>query len=175
MVQNLPADRNGRAREEGSTLVEILIAFLVLLILMLGVLQMFSVSFLLNKGSGSRTEMTYKAQQLVENIRLLNTLYKKGTTLPSDVASWFPMSAGATHDLSGLSGSDLVSSYWGPSQADIVETANASYALSVSVADGGASWAVTVTAKPNPAPGATKYIGGVGKRKGIEYVFQVPK
>ena len=50
------------------TLLEIVLAMGVLSLVLVGVLQMFSLSLLSNQGSLSRTELTFKAQQVIENI-----------------------------------------------------------------------------------------------------------
>lgn len=171
-----PEPRPPQGGERGSSLIEVLVALLIFLFLMLGVLQMFGLAFITANAAGARTEMTYKAQQLIENMRYLNSLYKSNpTAIPSDLSTWFPLSDGATYDLSTMSATDLAASYWGPGKTDVVESVNPRYALTMSVQDGGGYWNLTVTAKANTAAGVNPYIGGVGQRKVVEYVAQLAK
>lgn len=169
----------GRTGERGTTLVEVLVALVVLMILMIGVLQMFSVAYLVNLGSASRTEMTYKAQQALENMRYLNTTYKaKGSAaLPANLSPvTFPLTDGASFDLSSLSSSDLATSYWGPSMSDVVETVDPRYAITIEThsVSGGSDWNVVVTVKANTNAGVSPYINGVGKMRVVEYASQIP-
>src|SRR5450756_280154 len=59
---------NRRARR-GSSFVEVLLAMTIMALVLVGILQMFSVSLIMNKGSAARTQMLFKCQQVVENIR----------------------------------------------------------------------------------------------------------
>src|SRR5450830_247812 len=59
---------NRRARR-GSSFVEVLLAMTIMALVLVGILQMFSVSLIMNKGSEARTQMLFKCQQVVENIR----------------------------------------------------------------------------------------------------------
>ncbi len=163
--------------ERGTSLVEVLVALLIFLFLMVGVLQMFTLAYLVNQGSGARTEMTYKAQQVLENLKFLNNISRNGGTLPANLTPVaFPLVAGASFDLSTLSSSDLATSYWGPSVSNVVDAQDARYALVVNVADGGARWVVTVTARANPSANVTTpYIHGTGKYKEVDYVAELPK
>jgi len=200
-MQSLPAIRVQEKRERGSTLLEVLIALLIFLILMLGVLQLFSLAFVVNEAAMARTEMTYKCQQVVENMRYLNYLYVVNplnpgsphtlTAIPLDpdgtatVRGYWPLVAGATHDLynGATFNSDLTTlnkSYWGPSCANVIEYPKPRYAITMTVAASGAgSWVLTVTAKPNSLAGVNKYIGrsyngGPPKRRIVEYVAYLP-
>ncbi len=165
--------------ERGTSLLEVLIALLIFLFLMIGVLQMFTLAFLVNKGAGARTEMTYKAQQVVENMRFLNYLYHLDVTnkskLPTDMQAWFPLTDGASYDLSTFSSSQLSTSYWGPSKSDVVEGINPRYAVALKVTDAGGYWNLVVTVRANTATGVVPYIHGVGQRKVIDYAAQMPK
>ncbi|KAA0250409.1 MAG: hypothetical protein EDX89_22830 [Acidobacteria bacterium] len=168
--------RGRRARSaRGSSLVEVLIAIAILALMMVGVLQMFSVALVTNYGSAARTEMTYKAQQVVENLRMI---YFLGETNPAVfTASGVPATMAAT--------SVLTWAFWGPSGANCVEPSSP-YRLAYSVTDGGAFWIVTVTATPKenpqapiagptPAPGDRTYLGSGSKLKRVDYVAQLPK
>src|SRR5664279_1898325 len=57
-----------RARR-GSSFIEVLLAMTIMALVLVGILQMFSVSLIVNKGSAARTQMLFKCQQVVENIR----------------------------------------------------------------------------------------------------------
>src|ERR1035437_7006302 len=57
----------GRARR-GSSFVEVLLAMTIMALVLVGILQMFSVSLIINKGAAARTQMLFKCQQVVENI-----------------------------------------------------------------------------------------------------------
>jgi type II secretory pathway pseudopilin PulG len=156
--------------EKGTSLVEVLVALLLLQILMLGILQMFSMAFVINKGSEARTDMTYEAQQLLENLRYLNSLYKINPTLLSsyDLSPVsFPLTAGSTYDFTTVS--NLSTSYWGPSKANVLSIDNQRYQVYASVSDGGADWSVTVTVRADPTQ--TSFLKG----KVIEYAAQLPK
>src|ERR1035437_5780445 len=53
----------------GSSFVEVLLAMTIMALVLVGILQMFSVSLIINKGAAARTQMLFKCQQVVENIR----------------------------------------------------------------------------------------------------------
>ncbi|MBL8113406.1 MAG: hypothetical protein JNK60_11005 [Acidobacteria bacterium] len=63
------AGRRGRQRR-GSGLIETLIALEVMTLAMIGILQLFSLSILVNGVAAARTVMMFKAQQVVENMRI---------------------------------------------------------------------------------------------------------
>ena len=58
----------------------------IMAILMIGVLQMFSLALVTNFGSAARTELTYRAQQVVENLRMLQFFARAGNTAPAAAA-----------------------------------------------------------------------------------------
>lgn len=180
--------RGGARSESGSSLVEVLIAIAILALMMVGVLQMFSVALVTNYGSAARTEMTYKAQQVVENLRMI---YFLGQTSPGIfTTSGVPQTMVATTSPLRLPEAStdtttLTWAYWGPSGANCVEP-NSPYRLAYSVTDGGAFWIVTVTASPKdnptapvtgptPVPGGRTYLGSGSKLKRVDYVAQLPK
>jgi hypothetical protein len=184
-----------RKGEAGTSLVEVLVALLIFLLLMMGVLQMFAVAFLVNKGSQARTEMTYKTQQVVENLRYLNAIYKKGgaaaltgaTGADTQTPLWWPLGTWTEKELyTGTafpSQTALDNSFWGPRKANVVEMLNPPYALTLEVTDGNLSgapgyWILTVTCKPNPnatAGTAPQTRGSIQRKKVIEYVANLPK
>jgi len=80
------AARTPRGGTRGTTLVEVLVASAIMAILMVGVLQMFSLALMTNFGSAARTDLTYRAQQVVENIRMIQFFAQSGNRGPADSA-----------------------------------------------------------------------------------------
>ncbi len=176
----------------GSSFIEILIALAILALLMVGVLQLFSVSLVTNLGSASRTELTYKAQQVVENLRVIYAMQRAGVAaLVND--SGVPAALGSVLDTpiylpysSGTSvpATTLKWTYWGPAGANVVDDENLPYRILYTVQAGPspAYWLVTVTATPvdNPdlavaAPaGARRYLGN-NKLRTVSYVAQIER
>ena len=182
------AKRKGRAR--GSSLVEVLVAIAIMALMMVGILQMFSVALVTNYGSAARTEMTYKAQQVVENLRLIYFFVRGGNNALATAAGVATTLAVTPQPVllpvsSSDSGTSLTWAYWGPSGANCVEGANQPYRLGYSVTDGGAFWIVTATATPvdnpaapiggTPVPGTRRSLGEGSKVKRVDYVAQLPK
>src|SRR5512135_62154 len=74
--------------ERGSSLIEVMVALMIMLFLMIGVLQLFSMAYLVNLGAGARTEMTMRAEQVMENIRTIQALTAlNGGTVPTSISS----------------------------------------------------------------------------------------
>src|SRR5471030_1999854 len=71
-----------RARR-GSSFVEVLLAMTILALVLVGILQMFSVSLIVNKGSAARTQMLFKCQQVVENLRWYYYVSRNSATPPA--------------------------------------------------------------------------------------------
>lgn len=162
--------------EKGSSLIEVLVALLIMLFLMIGILQMFALSYMVNLGSAARTQLTYKCEQVMESMRYFSYLSHEGLALPANTGISF---AEGTYDLP-YTGSSVASSYWGPTQADVVEGPDMPYRLSVQIEDGDKhgvadQWIVTVSAYPSQAQGARKYLGAGIERKRVDYVAQLPK
>jgi Tfp pilus assembly protein PilV len=174
-----------RTFEKGSSLLEVLIALMIMLFLMIGILQMFSMAYLVNLGSGARTEMTYKCQQLAENMRLLNYLAKNGFAVPSGTGITFPIAAVTSipENLPYTSSELTNSPYWGPTQSSVVDGPDMPYRLSYQIADGDAGvspaapgfWIITVSATPNQATTSRRYLGAGLAHKRVDYVSQMPK
>jgi prepilin-type N-terminal cleavage/methylation domain-containing protein len=167
-----------RARR-GSSFIEILIALAILAIVMVGILQMFTLSLLTNFGSAARTDLLYKAQQVVENLRLIYYLQNPdgGANDAVRAASGVPASLAVTaspiylpYDSQGLDpmnpaaddpDTDLTWSHWGPRGFNIVEAEKLPYRLSYTVeARGPRNWLVTVTATPVDNPDLLPAAGG---------------
>ncbi len=185
------AARKSRCLVRGSTFIEILIALSILALLIVGVLQMFSLALLTNVGSGARTDLLYKGQQVVENLRLVYGLARTGNPA-ARTASGVPSTISATTAPIYLPHYDgdstsLNWAYWGPNGFGIVEEEYLPYRLSYTVEDRDPSfWLVTVTATPvdNPQLGAVlpapeaatrRYRGAATKLKIVTYAAQIEK
>jgi type II secretory pathway pseudopilin PulG len=176
--------------ERGSSLIEVLIALFILMVLMIGILSMFSMAYVTNLGSAARTEMTYKAQQVADTIRYLNFLeHANSAVVPSSTTTGltFPLSAGGPINISALNGSALKYPYWGlPSStsqdsAGIVDPNNMlRYSINVTIAGPNALGLMTITVAVVPNsdtsnPTGSRYIGAGIKGKEIDYVIQLPQ
>jgi len=170
--------------ERGSSLIEVLIALLIMLLLMIGVLQLFSMAYLVNLGSGARTEMTAKAEQVMENIRYLHYLTKPtgtgglGKILPTSLGV-----VGITMPIASSSGGaqpldPTASTYWGPTGANVYPTSaddKTPFMISYNIEDADPYWRVTVTVTPTNVSGARKYMGAGMAQKRVDYVSQILK
>lgn len=164
----MQAPRSLRSRR-GSSFIEILIALAIIAILMVGILQMFALALITNRGSAARTDLLYKAQQVVENLRLVYFLEVRLGNNTARVDSGVPAAISATtdpiylpYDASGadlmIPGADdpktaLTWDYWGPRGCNLVEAEKLPYRLSYTVEARDAKfWLVTVTATPVDNP-----------------------
>ena len=169
---------DGESPERGSSLIEVLVALLIMLFLMIGVLQLFSMSYLVSMGAGARTEMTSKAEQVVENIRYLQYLTKAapkglGHSAPSNIGIAFPIITAAAGTLD-----PTTNTYWGPDAANVFptkDTNNSPYQISYAIVDAATWWQVTVTVQPTTVSGAKAYLGAAITHKRVDYVAQLPK
>lgn len=162
--------------ERGTSLIEVLIALLILFFLMIGVLQMFAMAYLVNLGSAARTEMTYKCQQVCENVRYLR--YLRGEGITPSLATGITFAAG-TYSLPYTS-SELSGSFWGPAAANVVEVPDGPFRLAVTFADGDLAgepgmWIVTAEATPVLSAGVRRYRGAGIANKRVDYVAHIPK
>ena len=175
--------REGRP-ERGSSLIEVLVALLIMLFLMIGVLQLFSMSYLLNLGSAARTEMSAKAEQVVENIRYIQAVTKQNSgTLPTPIASTgitFPLTPG-TVQTGKLD--PTTDTYWGPDMANVFPNTAANdtpYEISYDIRDtlsanGNTYYLITISVLPTTHSGARPYIGAGISHKRVDYVAQIPQ
>lgn len=181
-----PAPRASR----GSSFVEVLLAMAIMALVLVGILQMFSVSLVINKGSAARTQMLFKCQQVVENIRYFYYLNRNATATPpllTDIGHVaaspmtvpgtlpIPMSDVAQTFLPYVS-TDATWPYWGPAGANVIEQESGPYKISYTIKQDVAQnvWVITVSATPTDVGTATRYFGvglqGSGKR--VDYVVQ---
>jgi len=157
-------------KARGMTLIEVLIALAILVFVAVAILQLFSLSYLVNMGSLARTDLQYRAQRVVEGLRSLRAVANAGGTLP-----------GGCPNVATISGpvgptdipNDPNDTCWGlPGFAVVEKTANP-FILSWQITDGGPVWVVTVTARP--ANMGAQYLGMAIAAKGVRYVAQIPK
>lgn len=190
MTPHDTACRRGRdvraapSKKRGTTLIEVLVASAIVTLLMVGILQMFSLALLMDYGSAGRTEMTFKAQQVVEVLRWVSFLRTNSPPGPSEATTGIPAvptngkvvilpwdSTGANY------------SFWGPAGVNAVEGEKLPYQLSYSYQTGLASttpvWIITVTATPRPVVTGSVptrlYLGSGSKNKRVDYVAQIPQ
>ncbi len=166
-------------RTRGSSFVEVLLAMTIMALVLVGILQMFSVSLIVNKGSAARTQMLFKCQQVVENIRWYYFVTRNNLAVP--LGTGIPALADdLTVNLPYL-GTEPEWAFWGPAGANVMETPNGPYQVRYEIhLDPAqnvaplAAWVITVSAVPTNVAGATRYFGistsGSGKR--VDYVAQ---
>jgi hypothetical protein len=188
--------RLSRFRARGSSFVEVLLAMTIMALVLVGILQMFSVSLVINKGSAARTQMLFKCQQVVENVRLYYYIVSKlkPPILPviseTGHAANTPMATpGALPDLFTSTTCPVAQTflpynqaeapvswaYWGPAGANVMEQENGPYKISYTIKpdDVQKVWVVTVSATPTDVTSATRYFGiGTSSGKRVDYVAQ---
>ena len=172
-------------RARGSSFVEVLLAMTIMALVLVGILQMFSVSLIINKGSAARTQMLFKCQQVVENLRWYYFV-TSNTARDARTNTGIPALAATTVDLPYL-GSETEWAFWGPNGANVMEAPNGPYKIRYMIVKDLAQqlpgagaiapvnvWVITVSAFPTDVAGATRYFGvsttGSGKR--VDYVAQ---
>ena len=176
----MPLRRLVRLRSRrGGSLVEVLVAMAILAMLMVGVLQLFSLSLLTDSGSAARTDMTLKAQQVAENLRYLHFLRKQSGAMPTGTGLPATPSNGLRVDLPWQA-SDAGWAYWGPAGANVFEQEKPPYRISYTYSTSatppaGSWWFVTVAVVSENAPTGMNYIGPGAKVKRVDYVCQVPR
>ena len=176
--------RTGFGARRGSSFVEVLVAMTIMALVLVGILQMFSVSLIVNKGAAARTQMLFKCQQVVENIRWYYyvTSHSYATPLATGILPLGAMTVNLPY-----TGLEAEYAFWGPDGANVIERANGPYKISYRIVNdngvGGQQlnsgvnvWVITVSAVPTDSagPGTTRYLGigknGGGKR--VDYVAQ---
>lgn len=166
-----------QASERGSSLVEVLIALFVLMVLLIGILQMFSAAFVINQKSSLKTLQAYKCQQIAENIRMARIIFGTAGAVP--INSGIEFNDGFTYSIPYMAGDDGWA-YWGPAGANIVEEQGAKYRLyyrmNQEIPPGGTPvWNLTVTAveASKIEDGENPYDDRPSLRR-VEYVTQMP-
>ncbi|MGD1147366.1 MAG: prepilin-type N-terminal cleavage/methylation domain-containing protein [Thermoanaerobaculaceae bacterium] len=165
----------GRRKERGLTLIEVLVAFFILFVVTLAVLQLLSMAYLVNLGSMVRTELTYKAEQVVETIRLLNFRYYWLDQLPTATESTCcPISPTPPDSPFTISMTGPCLDFWGPNGANVLiydpnsGTDISRFALDYQI---DANLAVTVHVVPKTS-GPNVYLGPTAN-KVVVYVAQM--
>lgn len=153
------------SNEKGESLVEVLAALGILLAILVGVLQLFTMALLSFHGTSAQSEMVQRAEAVVEVVRLVRSSGVSGTS------GVLPLAAG-TRQLP-VDSSDAGFDFWGPTGFGIVEH-QAKYRVSYEIDDGGTDWVVSVFVEPNSATTGAKYLGSVGG-KAVRYAARVPK
>jgi len=153
------------SNQKGESLVEVLVALGILLIILVGVLQLFTMALLSFHGTSAQSEMVRRAEAVVEIVRLVRS---SGISGASGI---LPLAAG-TRQLP-VASTDSGYSFWGPTGFGVIEH-EARYRVSYSIADGGADWVVSVFVEPNSTSTGAKYLGSVGG-KAVRYAARVPK
>jgi hypothetical protein len=172
--------RSGGCARRGSSFVEVLLAMTIMALVLVGILQMFSVSLIINKGAAARTQMLFKCQQVVENIRWYYFVTRNNLAVP--LGTGIPALADGLIVNLPYDGTPTDQwAFWGPAGANVMETPNGPYQVRYEIHQDPlqnvaplAAWVVTVSAVPTNVPGATRYFGistsGSGKR--VDYVAQ---
>jgi hypothetical protein len=179
------------------------VASAVMAILMIGVLQIYSLALITNQGSAARTDLTYRAQQVIENLRMIQYFAKNGNTTPADTSHYDVATQTSTTGTFSISPTGTATGTPPIAPSVTISNTNASwqaagvvggaadpFRISYSVTDlagtaGAPAWAdtfylVTVTATPVNAPGATVpsgarfYSGGdTSAIKQVTYAAQI--
>ena len=147
-------------RQRGVTLIEVLVAFFILFVVTLAVLQMLSMAYMVNLGALIRTDLTYRAQRVVETIRLQRYRIFLGQAA-DDLCC--PVGLNKTKTIAPGD----CKAFWGPDGANVMED-DARYTLTYSI---GANGSVTVQAIPLTS-GANVYLGPAAN-KAVVYVAQL--
>ena len=161
--------------QRGLTLIEVLVAFVILFVVTLAVLSMFSLAAAVNSGAFARTDMMYAAEKVVEVIRTQQALSK--LVPPVNDATCCPLDAGTSYSIPSTG----CENFWGagggtPSFGAGVYSANARYTLSYSIvlnATTSVAWReITVTAQPKAGGYSGVTLNPAGKA--VRYVAQIP-
>ena len=170
-----------KARDQrGAMLIEVLVALLILLLIMVGVMQLFAAALVSDRGSDARTELSFKAQQVVEVLRMANAVARTTNPLPpalsqANTGISLPISAAKQYTELPASSDEAYWSFWGPGGTGVMEE-GARYAVGYEITDGDTSgaagnWVITVTARPRTA-GSYLDVNG---QKVVRYVAAIPK
>lgn len=179
-----------RPRARGSSFVEVLLAMTIMALVLVGILQMFSVSLVINKGSAARTQMLFRCQQVVENFRFFYYLQRNPPAVPPPLLTDLAHVSGAAMTVPGTlpiplsevaqtflpyTSADATWPYWGPTGSNVIEQDSGPYKISYTIKQDPAQnvWVITVSAIPTDVATATRYFGvGLTSGKRVDYVAQ---
>jgi len=152
-----------RRGERGLTLIEVLVAFFILFVVTLAVLQLLSMAYLVNLGAIVRTDLTYRAEQVVEQIRLqryrvVALLYPPDACIP----------VGQIAAMTIAPGDAVCAPVWGPNGANVIND-DSRYTLTYTINNN----TVTIQALPSPSASNQQYLGPTAS-KVVVYVAQLP-
>lgn len=154
-----------RRGQRGLALAEVLVAFFLLFVITLAVLEMLSMAFMVNQAAGMRTELAYKAQLVVEQLRIQSAIPGANACCPLDAGGVVVLPVDNA----------CLASYWGPTAANIIEP-EARYQIRYQVTDGpGGSRFVVVEAAPTTV-GGYRYLGEQQREatgKVVRYVAEI--
>lgn len=165
----------------GGTLIEVLIAMAILAILMVGILQLFSLALLTDTGSASRSDMTLRAQQVAENLRYLHFIRTQDpAAVPANTGLPTAPSNELTVTLPRNGTTDTNAAwwpYWGPAGTNVMYQENPPFSISYTYSASPTPnyWFVTVSVTSANAPTGMSYIGTSARAKRVDYVCQVPQ
>ena len=165
--------RAGRRGERGLTLVEVLVSFFILFVVTLAVLQLLSMAYAVNLGAITRTELMYKAQQVVETLRLQRFRFSPAMGLSPTAleTACCPYTANRSMTISTTDATYAANNcdqFWGPQRINLLDS-SARFSLSYYIDPNGK---VTVQGVPQTA-GANLYRGPAAT-KVVTYVAQLP-
>jgi hypothetical protein len=165
----------------------------IMALVLVGILQMFSVSLVINKGSAARTQMLFKCQQVVENFRYFYYLTRASGGVPPPIGDaahatgaamtvpgTLPLLLDAAHGKVAqtflpYNATDATWTYWGPAGANVMEQEDGPYKISYTIDQDPVQnvWVITVSAIPTDVATATHYFGvGIASGKRVDYVAQ---
>jgi Tfp pilus assembly protein PilV len=148
-----------RKKERGLTMIEVLVAFFILFVVTLAVLQLLAMAHLVNLGSQIRTDLSYRAERVVETIRLQRFRVNNGAAADN---TCIPVGSDATLTMT----TTTCQTVWGPAGANVIEP-GARYQVSYNIVGN----EVTVIAEPLRT-GASLYLGPA-EFKRVVYVAQL--
>lgn len=157
-----PVARRG---QRGLALAEVLVAFFLLFVITLAVLEMLSMAFMVNQAAAMRTELTYKAQLVVEQLRIQSAI--------PGANACCPLEPGGVQILPIDNG--CLASYWGPAAANIIEP-EARYQIRYQVTDGGGGSRFVVVEAAPTTDGSYRYLGDHQREatgKVVRYVAEI--
>jgi prepilin-type N-terminal cleavage/methylation domain-containing protein len=171
--------RSPAPSRRGSSLIEVLVAMAILSVMVAGILQLFSLALLASAGAAARTELLFKCQQVVENIRFCYAIGRRPPPLPAlapPAGSGVPSPIGAGTFNLPYKNSDAGYAYWGPTGANVIEEDSGPFKISYTIvrSSGAANalWVITVSAVPTDDAAASRRFFGLTLRtfKRVDYV-----